>query len=1076
MPKPDHHKTPGKEPNPPEHTARQADRCCASGDCGPADPSRREFIKLAGASAASLAAAGGLPVLAAAPGSELSPDHFVPADKKLDPKWIKRLSARGESTWYSGTDLETIAMPIGGICTGQVYLTGDGRLVHWDIFNKRNFTGYGRECYNLGRRPESPLQQGFALRVKTGQKTLVRSLDRRGFSGVRFCGEYPVATVEYEDDEVPVSVRLEAFSPFIPLSAEDSALPATVMQFTVKNTSDAPAEVTLAGWLENGVCPDSGKEMPGMRVNRTVSHGDMTMLLCEAKPSKPPKVERPPIVLADFEGNDYGDWTVEGKAFGKGPARGTLPQQQEVSGFQGKGLVNTYLGGDDQLTGKLTSPVFTVDRRFVSFLIGGGKHAKKTCINLLVDGKVVRTAVGDQTEKLEPHNWNVADLLGKQAQIEIVDRETTGWGHVNIDQIELRDTPRSPRSGPLRSQPDFGTMGLALLGALGRVVSSRSLPEGPLPDVLFSDDGLAGTDGHEKPFGRALCGALGDKRTVQPGQRTTVTFVAAWHFPNRPWPVPGANRPPVGNYYTKRFQDAASVAEYVAQNFDRLAQPTRLWHDTWYDSTLPRWLLDRLFSTVSTLATSTCQWWENGRFWAWEGVGCCHGTCAHVWNYEHAMARLFPRLERSVREMQDYDPGAGFVPDTGEVRFRGEGWGMWAGDGQAGTVLKAYREHQASTGARFLRQNWAKIRKSLEFLIHQDKNADGLIEGRQHNTYDIDFYGANTMIGSLYLAALRAGEEMARELGDNQFADLCRKIFEKGSKLTVEQLFNGEYFIQKVDLQEHPKAQYAGGCLSDQLFGQGWAHQVGLGYVYPKENVLSTLKAIWKYNWAPDIGPQNAVHKPERWFASPGEPGLFTCTWPHTKHLKEGVRYKNEIWTGIEYQVAGHMAWEGMTTEALAICRGVHDRYHPSKHNPWNEVECGDHYARAMAAHGVFLGLCGFEHHGPKAQLGFAPRIAPRDFRAAFTTAEGWGTLVQQREGNTQTDRVEVKWGELRLKTLAFELPDGAKLGKTTVGFMGNQVKAEVQQEGRRVTLTLAVPAVVEHGQAIEVEMAYRVS
>ena len=144
------------------------------------------------------------------------------------------------------------------------------------------------------------------------------------------------------------------------------------------------------------------------------------------------------------------------------------------------------------------------------------------------------------------------------------------------------------------------------------------------------------------------------------------------------------------------------------------------------------------------------------------------------------------------------------------------------------------------------------------------------------------------------------------------------------------------------------------------MFGQGWAHQVGLGYLYPRETVVSALQSIWKYCWAPDVGPQNRAHDPERWFAYPGEAGLFTCTWPKSPHLgPKSTRYRDEIWTGIEYQVAGHMAWEGMITEALAICRGVNERYHPSKHNPWNEIECGDHYARALASWGVLIGLSG---------------------------------------------------------------------------------------------------------------------
>ena len=267
---------------------------------------------------------------------------------------------------------------------------------------------------------------------------------------------------------------------------------------------------------------------------------------------------------------------------------------------------------------------------------------------------------------------------------------------------------------------------------------------------------------------------------------------------------------------------------------------------------------------------------------------------------------------------------------NGEIRFRGENWGIWAGDSQGGYILKAYREHQLSQDDAFLKRNWPNIRKATEFLIDQDGNADGLLEGQQHQTYDQNYFGPNTMVGSLYLGALRAAEEMARDTGDVQFADTCRKIFEQGQVNSVKQLFNGEYFIQKVDLEKHPEWQYADGCLADQMFGQGWAHQVNLGYLYPRETVLKSLESIWKYCWAPDVGLQNEKHKPERWFAYPGEAGLFTCTWPKSKHLgPKSTRYRNEIWTGIEYQVANHMAYEGMLTESLAICRAIHDRYHP---------------------------------------------------------------------------------------------------------------------------------------------------
>ena len=545
---------------------------------------------------------------------------------------------------------------------------------------------------------------------------------------------------------------MQAFSPFIPLNAADSALPATVLEFTLKNTSASACRATLAGWLQNAVGWYSGERFTGsaVRVNRIVRRDGSTQLACSLKPlaTAPAPAARDPILLADFEGEGYGDWQVEGEAFGPGPARGTLDRQQPVSGFRGKGLVNTYLGGDDRRHGKLSSPPFKIERDYLSFLVGGGPHKDKTCINLVVGGQVVRTATGQQEELLKPHNWSVRDLQGKEARIEIVDAESGPWGHINVDQIELRDTPLAEDVTDLKLRPDFGTMNLALLGPAADVALACLSPDPP-PAAVFAKTGDSddASKPEERPLDQPATGALGRSLTLDPGQEATVTFVVSWHMPNL---YRGNQR--VGNFGAARFDSAEAVSDYIAGNYPRLAGQTRLWHDTYYDSTLPYWLLDRLHSTVANLATTTCQWWDNGRFWAWEGCGCCHGTCGHVWNYEHALARLFPQLERSTREMQDFAPGVGLVAATGEIRFRGEGWGIWAGDSQGGYILKAYREHQMSGDNAFLQRLWPNIRQAVEFLLAQDANDDGLLEGRQHNTYDIDYYGANTMVGSLYLA------------------------------------------------------------------------------------------------------------------------------------------------------------------------------------------------------------------------------------------------------------------------------------------------------------------------------------
>jgi len=1031
--------------------------CCGGGACG---PNRREFLKGVGVTVASASmGAGGLPLLAAgradAEAASVRIEHYVPADKRLDPAWIRSLYERGAPRVLRDRELNFIGMPVGGIAAGQLYLCGDGTLGGWQIFNQRYFSGYGADNYRP-RMPSRPVAQGFAIAVEREGRLEARRLNRQDFPGVEFVGEYPLAWVRYGDPDFPVHVEMEAFSPFIPLNAADSALPATIFHLTVENHSAAPLRVALAGWLENAICFHSAATIKlGLRRTRFSTVGRRTLLVHTVEPPAPEPTPRPPIVLADFEGGSYGDWRVEGPAPGSQPASGKLGNQNEVTGFQGSGLVNTYQPDDDG-RGRLTSPSFAIERKYVNFLIGGGKHPKEACINLIVDGAVKRTATGRNEERLLWDSWDVAELEGQQARIEIVDERGGAWGHISVDQIELADEPRYGVTGRIEDLEDFGSMALALDGPAG---SSQQMSD--VLAALGEWEEVLATEGEPaQPLSTKLLGAIGAPLVeLAAGERCTHTFVLAWHFATIE----------NGHAYAKRFADAAQVAEYVLDNCERLRRDTRLWHETYYDSTLPHWLLDRLHSTVCNLATGTCRWFGDGRFWAWEGVGCCEGTCTHVWNYAHALARLFPELERSTREMQDLGVA---LHDDGLVGFRGRQNKAYAADGQAGTVLKCYREHQMSTDSGFLERVWPRLKLAVEFLLKQDADDDGLIESTQHNTYDINFEGANTFVGSLYLAALRAAEEAAREVGEAEFADRCRRVFEAGSRGSVARLWNGQYFVQAVDLEKHPKDQYADGCLSDQLFGQGWAHQVGLGYIYPPEHVQTALRSIWRCNWAPDIGPQTAEHPPERWFATPGEAGLFVCTWPAGAYLHDGVRYREEVWTGCEYQLAGHMVWEGMLEEALAIVRAIHERYHPLKRNPFNEVECGDHYARALASWGVYLALCGYEYHGPRGHLGFAPRLTPEDFRAAFTAAEGWGTFEQRQRGSLQSARVTLRHGRLRLASLALAVPRDWNVQRVEVRKGGKAVAVQPSRDGERLLARFDAPLVIETGETLELSIS----
>ena len=513
-------------------------------------------------------------------------------------------------------------------------------------------------------------------------------------------------------------------------------------------------------------------------------------------------------------------------------------------GTRGPRVVNSHASAPgnsveekDHCTGTLTSRPFTIERHYISFWIGGGNRPGKTCINLLVDGKVVRTATGHNSNRMRQDFFDVRPLHGQTARLEIVDKATGPWGNIGAGPIVFTDH-RPDKSG---EGHDLGTLALALLGPTDGDLAAPALGDGTLPAVAFTGDAQAEA---KQPAGRKLIGSIVRKMVLEPGQEATATFVIAWHFPQ-------LKIKDGGRFYATRFGDAAAVAEYVAANFKTLAAQTGLWHDTWYDSTLPYWFLDRTMLNTSILATSTAHRFANGRFYGWEGVGCCEGTCTHVWHYAHAVGRLFPDLERDLRKRTDF--GTAQDPRTGVINHRGEGAGL-AVDGQAGCILRVYREHQMSADCEFLKELWPRIKLAMECLIRMD-DGEGLVEGPQHNTLDQPWFGKVAWLSSLYLAALRACEEMAREVGDHEYAKKVRAIFHHGTQSLDRELFNGEYYYQIADKAHAQSVGSHNGCEVDQVFGQSWAFQVGLGRILPVSHVKQALASLWKYNFAPDVGP-----------------------------------------------------------------------------------------------------------------------------------------------------------------------------------------------------------------------------
>jgi uncharacterized protein (DUF608 family) len=1030
---------------------------------------RRDLLKAIGASGLFA----GFPMLGAAP----LPTRLIPDDKGITPEQLAALKSRGQRRSYKGHQRFALGMPCGGIAAGQLYVLGDGTLGGWHIDGRLNATGWGSDNYKVRPQPRE-LVQGFTLLVEDPQgqgAPLEARLADAGLGGsygsIEFVGEYPVAEIHYgpANVNIPVEVTLKAGSPFIPLNAKDSALPCTLLRFTLKNTSAAPISGQLIGLLENGIDkPDPG-EAPSQRYNRTVLTDKFAAVVMEARPEPDPPDPRPDRLLFDFEGPDYKGWEVRGQAFGEAPAKGTFPKQQPVYGFEGKGLVNSYADNDD-LTGELLSEPFEIDRSFLTFLLGGGTHPGKACVNLIVDGKPVRTATGRNYEKLELRAWDVRDLAGKQARFQVVDAQKGAWGHINVDAVRLVD--RLPATAK-RPQPDsltYGTLALAAMGfPFARVPDPAKLSE--LDFAAASRAGEAAGDGKSP-----LIGGLAVRFSIAPGESKDIPFVIAWHFPNL--------HTGQGVMYANWFKDAPDVAAYAFANLDRLTKDTDLFRTTWYDdTTLPWWLASRLFMPTANLATGTAQWWKNGRFWGWEGVGCCEGTCTHVWNYSHAEARLFPELARSTRTMQDL--GAAFEEATGCVGFRGQvkNSAPYAADGQSGTVLKCYREHLCSQDNSFLKTNWPRIKKVLDYQVARDALArgkaptpevkggepDGIIEVTQHNTYDINFEGPNTFVGALYLAALLAGAKMADLMGDKDSAARYRDIAARGRAFSEQHLFENGYFIQQIPEDASTRFQYGRGCLTDQLFGQNWARCLALGTLYDEAKVTSALRAIYRHNFAPAVGQYNAKFPAERSFAEGREAGLFICTWPQGGRPNEPVRYRDEVWTGCEHQAAGGMLWENLIDEALVIIKAIDDRYDGASHNPWNEVECGDHYARAMASYGAYQALCGFTYDGPAGVIGIAPRLNPDNFASFFAASSGWGLATQTREQNKQTNRFEVRRGSLSVLTFTAEVPAGMKVASAAVALLDGVQFVKPQQTGTTVTATLPEPFNVREGDTISV-------
>jgi non-lysosomal glucosylceramidase len=533
--------------------------------------------------------------------------------------------------------------------------------------------------------------------------------------------------------------------------------------------------------------------------------------------------------------------------------------------------------------------------------------------------------------------------------------------------------------------------------------------------------------------------SLAVKKEIAPNSKAVFPFYITWNFPNRyAW-----SKELIGNYYSTKYTDAWEAAQKIIPKIPELENRTKQFVNTFISSSYPEAVKEAALFNLSTLRSQTVFRIKSGQMMGWEGVmdefGSCEGSCTHVWNYEQATPFLFGDLARSMRDVEFnyatnsngkmcFRAGLPLEAACNEKKFA-------AADGQMGTIMKFYREWQLSGDNNFLKENWNNVKLALSYAwvpLSWDANQDGVMEGSQHNTMDVNYFGPNPQMQFWYFGALKAAIEMANRMNDKPFAIKCGEILKKGTEWTEKNLFNGEYYEQQITKPKTfeylnmsdpnvkiPNYQLGKGCLVDQLVGQYMAHICGLGYVAAPENTKTTLKTIMKYNFVEDFSP---LFNNMRSFVMGKESGLIMASWPKGR-LKVPFPYFAESMTGFEYTAAVGMIYEGQTEDGLKCIKAIRDRFDGLKRNPFDEPECGHHYARAMASWATVLALSGFHYSGIEKSIQFTS--VPGNY--FWSNGYSWGTC------KIETGKAEITVLKGNLSLSKFQLGNSKPLNfKTT--------------------------------------------
>ncbi|WP_195572245.1 GH116 family glycosyl-hydrolase [Paenibacillus sp. 1001270B_150601_E10] len=797
---------------------------------------------------------------------------------------------------YKGERAKEISFPLGGIGSGSIGLSGCGRLIDWEIYNRPNkqsdnyFSHFAVKAEADGELVDARVLHGdlppsymgnIRYRHHSGYGFGPNRSTLAGvphFEDLTFTGEFPIAKLVFNDRQFPGKVQMTAFNPFIPLNDQDSSIPGAYFDIELTNTSDRALDYTVALTVSN----------PFMDQQRYCKY--------------------------TFEQNIH--WIKQSSSLYK---------------------------NDDPKFGDITIATDADEASYQEYWYRGGWF--------------------DNVEMF----WNDFATTGKLKS-----------RHYESAQAEAAS-----------EHTDHSTLAA-----------------------------------HVK---------------LSPGEKRSVRFIISWSFPNytnywNPEKCEGkegaCDSTTINtwkNYYAALFADSTASAVYSLQHWDRLYDETLKFKEALFASTLPPVVLEAVSANLSVLKSPTCVRLADGSFYGWEGCledsGSCEGSCTHVWNYAYALPFLFPKLERSMRDL-DYRYNQ---REDGRMQFRLTlPLGRMAynhracADGQFGGVMKTYRDWKICGDTEWLKTLWPEVKKSIEYAWaatnedQWDVDQDGVLEGRQHHTLDMELFGPNAWLNGFYLGALKAGAEMALALGEPATAQEYLNLFTKGKAWTNQYLFNGSYYQQMINVKDKAvlevfddeasaaywneekqeiKYQVADGCGIDQVVAQWHANLMGLGEIFDPVQTKSALASIYKYNFKKSI---REVFNPCRIYSLNDEAGLMICTWPEgTRKPAVPLTYAQETMTGFEYQAAIHMIQEGLVSEGFEIVEAIRDRFDGYKRNPWNEFECGSHYARSLASYALLPAISGFEYNMVEGMIGFDPVGSADEFQTFWSLDAGWGTFTR---------------------------------------------------------------------------------